>query len=351
MERKCLTKLICDVIRNVIKLDPLRPITDLVELYASDGVLHIGATDGSTRIVGTLETDTEFDNIVVSLSRLAKLLSLTTKDKITLKTINGYLQFKGNGTYKIPEQLNENGGKLALNLSMPEFDSKPIEVDIAGFNTAITRNSLSLYTGDAQPFLKRFCCKDGYIITTDCATMCVSKGNLPLTEMYPKMVQQLAYMPDKFLFLDTGSGYRVECGNIKMFMLLEKATGFPMNIIDPFLELPTTVEDKVAIDKNEFLGLIKRAELFNSTLETIPSVFITANNGVITVHSKDEAFSENLNCANTKISDFSMRFSLKHLGNFLRKVNGNLTLYFGDKLMVIEDELGFYVLSVLGEKN
>jgi len=351
VERKCLTKLICDVIRNVIKLDPLRPITDLVELYASDGVLHIGATDGSTRIVGTLESDVEFDNIVVSLSRLAKLLSLTTKDKVSLKVVDGYLHFKGNGSYKIPEQLNENGGKISLNLSMPNFDGEPIEVDIEGFSTAMARNSLSLYTGDAQPFLRRYCCKDEHIITTDCATMCVSKGKLPLTEMYPKMVQQLAFMPDKFLFLDTGSGYRVECGNIKMFMLLEKATGFPMNIIDPFLELPTTVENKVTIDKGEFLGLIKRAELFNSTLETVPSVFISASGGVITVHSKDEAFSETLNCTDTKISDFSMRFSLKHLGNFLRKVNGNLTLYFGDKLMVIEDELGYYVLSVLGENK
>ena len=237
MEKKCLEKLICNIIRNVIKPEPLRPITDLVELYASDGVLHVGATDGSTRIVGTIDCDVEFNNIVVSLSRLAKLLSLTTKDKVSLRVVDGYLQFKGNGSYKIPEQLNENGGKLSLNLSMPNFDAEPIEVDIDGLNTAITRNSLSLYAGDAQPFLSRYCCKDGYIITTDCATMCVSRGTLPLNEMYPKMVQQLSYMPDKFLFLDTGSGYRVECGNIKMFMLLEKATGFPVNIIRPFFRV------------------------------------------------------------------------------------------------------------------
>lgn len=351
MEKKCLEKLICNVIRNVIKLEPLRPITDLVELYASNGVLHVGATDGSTRIVGTLDCDVEFDNIVVSLSKLTKLINLTTKDKISFKVVDGYLQFKGNGNYKIPEQLSENGGKISLNLSMPNFDAEPIEVDIGGLNTAITRNSLSLYNGDAQPFLRRYCHKDGYIITTDCATMCVSKGTLPLDEMYPKMVQQLSYMPDTFKFLDTGSGYRIECGNIKMFMLLEKATGFPVDIIRPFLELPTTVTNKVTIDKNELLGLIKRAELFISTLETTPSIFFTAGNDTITVHSNDETFSEVLNADIVNISDFSMRFSLKHLGNFLRKVNGNLTLYFGDKLMVVEDELGFYVLSVLGEKN
>lgn len=351
MEKKCLEKLICNVIRNVIKLEPLRPITDLVELYASNGVLHVGATDGSTRIVGTLDCDVEFDNIVVSLSKLTKLINLTTKDKISFKVVDGYLQFKGNGNYKIPEQLNENGGKICLKLSMPEFDAEPIEVDIDGLNTAIGRNSLSLYNGDTQPYLKRYCHKDGHIITTDCATMCVSKGTLPLDEMYPKMVQQLACMPDTFKFLDTGSGYRVECGNIKMFMLLEKATGFPMNIIDPFLELTTTVENKVVIDKNEVLGLIKRAELFNSTLEDIPSVFFTASDDTVTVHSNDGSFCETLNADSVNVSDFSMRFSLKYLGNFLRKVNGKLTLYFGDKLMVIEDELGYYVLSMLGEKN
>ena len=132
-----------------------------------------------------------------------------------------------------------------------------------------------------------------------------------------------------------------------MFMLLEKATGFPVNIIRPFLELPTTVTNKVTIDKNELLGLIKRAELFTSALETIPSVLFTASDNTITVHSSDETFSEVLSTDIVNISDFSMRFSLKHLGNFLRKVGGNLTLYFGDRLMVIEDELGYYVLSVL----
>ena len=87
--------------------------------------------------------------------------------------------------------------------------------------------------------------------------------------------------------------------------------------------------------------------MFTSALETIPSVLFTASDNTITVHSSDETFSEVLSTDIVNISDFSMRFSLKHLGNFLRKVGGNLTLYFGDRLMVIEDELGYYVLSVL----
>lgn len=351
MNKKCLENLICNVIRNVIKSEPLRPITDLVELYASNGTLHIGATDGSTRIVGTIDCDVEFDNIVVSLSKITRLINLTTKDNISLKVVDGYLQFKGNGNYKIPEQLNESGGKLSLNLSMPDFNAEPIEVGIDGLNTAITRNSLSLYSGDTQSFLKRYYHKDGRIITTDCATMCVSKGILPLDEMYPKMVQQLACMPDTFKFLDMGSGYRVECDNINMFMLLERATGFPIETVQPLLGLTATVTNKVSINKDELLGLIKRAELFNSALDTIPSICFTASNNIITAHSSDGSFCETLNTDNTNVSDFDMKFSLKYLGSFLRKVSGSLTLYFGDNLMIIEDELGYYILSMLGGKE
>lgn len=136
-----------------------------------------------------------------------------------------------------------------------------------------------------------------------------------------------------------------------MFMLLERATGFPIETVQPLLKLTTTVTNKVSINKDELLGLIKRAELFNSALDTIPSICFTANNNVVTAHSSDGSFCETLNTDNTNVSDFSMRFSLKYLGSFLRKVSGSLTLYFGNNLMIIEDELGYYILSMLGGKE
>ena len=96
MKAKDLKELL-EQFNNVVKVEPLRPVTSFVEMFCTNGVFRIGCTNGYIKVVGTLLDDKELDNVVLDRTQLLKLLKLTTKENITLTKKDSYVEFKGNG--------------------------------------------------------------------------------------------------------------------------------------------------------------------------------------------------------------------------------------------------------------
>ena len=340
-------KSVCNKFSNIIKLNPIRPITDLVELYCRDGVLRMGSTDNITRIVATLDNEIDFGNVVVSLSQLTKLARLTTKDEIKLTKKEDYLEFKGNGKYKIPILLDEMGNQLSLNLYMPPLEGEK-EYTHDSISNLLTRNNVTLYTGDMNECLDRFYCYDDFVITTDGISIGATKGKLPVAELYPSTVEQLVNLEDDFSFADVEGGYRVNSGNIDMFILIYKTKDFPIEQVKPFINHDNLFTVSFNTNKNDFLGALKRIAVFNKCIGT-PAVNLTFDNNCVNICNTDGTAEETIECKSKSASKMSITVSTDGLILLARKMESDFAISLCDMALCLEDTKGFYILSVMEE--
>lgn len=340
-------KSVCNKFSNIIKLNPIRPVTDLVELYCRDGVLRMGSTDNITRIVATLDNEIDFGNVVVSLSQLTKLARLTTKDEIKLTKKEDYLEFKGNGKYKLPILLDEMGNKLSLNLYMPPLkDGK--EYKHSDLADLLTRDNITLYTGDMNECLNRFYCYKDYVVTTDGISIGAVKSTLPVDELYPSTVEQLVNLEDDFTFSEVEEGYRVSSDNIDMFIMIYKTHDFPIDSVKPFIEHDSLFTVSFNTSKNDFLGALKRIAVFNKCIG-IPAVNLTFSNNCVNICNTDNTAEESIECKSNSTENISITVSTDSLILLSRKMESNFSVRLGNMALCLEDTKGFYILSILEE--
>ena len=60
------TKILGTII-DLVKYNNIKPMTNMVELYADKNICHIGATDGITKVVSTVNVEGDLDNIIDAL--------------------------------------------------------------------------------------------------------------------------------------------------------------------------------------------------------------------------------------------------------------------------------------------
>ena len=64
------------------------------------------------------------DYMNINLTNLIRVLKATTVEDVSFKRYNDYLQLKGNGTYKLHIQLDENGNEFKLPITIPARSNK-----------------------------------------------------------------------------------------------------------------------------------------------------------------------------------------------------------------------------------
>lgn len=338
---------VCNLFSEIIKVNPLKPITDLVEMYARDGVLHIGATDGIMRVVATLPCDCELPNVVVTLSKLTKLLRLTHVPEVVLTDKESYLQFRGEGVYKIPKIFEEDGTKIALRLRMPEQAEDATVFSVEELRHAIKRNNVTLYVGDSTPILARYYNYKNNIITTNAMSLGISYGKLPLTEMYPVLVEQLAALPSDFTFGVVNGGYRISCENLELFTLIGSPNDFPFASLKNLLDFDSICPNTIQINKSELSDALKRVELFKSLIEPIPSVYLQISGQKLSFVSDKVHESLSFEGDIDEKVEIEIKFNLSVLMSLIRKTepDGALTFGIGEKVIYLKDELGVYMLA------
>ena len=330
-----------DTIHSLITYNPIKPMTGLVEFYAKDGEMKLGGTDGFTTVVVKIDCDEDMENAVVSLPMLLKLVKLTSKDNISIKNKGKYIEFNGNGKYKIPIQVEADGSAIQLPLSMkPMLDGK--EYSVEEFDRAVKRNKVAVYNGDDHEEFTLYHNKDGVLITTNSAILSITSNvKLPVGDIKPFIVESLSKLDGNILM----DNYRVSCENIEIQFNNKVWNSFPVDMVEPFLSVRLT--SPVGLDKKVLLNTIKRQSVFRNPFEE-PSIKFCVKNNELWIKNTQGTSEEKLDIC-VDMEDKEAVVKTDYVLGTLKNMENELNLYIEDDFICIEDSIGRYIISVMEE--
>lgn len=339
---------ICTVLTSVIKVNPIKPITELVEFFAKDGVLHIGMTDGLMRIVTTMPVDMEIPNTVVNAGKLHSLLKYTTKQEFTLSHEGDHILFTGNGKYKLGIVLDESGNEIRLRLDMPDMSDEVSTSNPKDYQLLLKRNKLALATDDSMAMLQRYGYVGDSVVTSNSLVMCSTKmEKMCYEQMYSALVQQLAQLPDIFTWSATKQGLRIRCGDFELFSVISCPNDFPFPAINSVLAMKLTC--RLSVTQKVFGEALKRLVLFKDTIGTavlfvsvLPNKFMISNTSV----------QEDVPCTIESLKEeIHIKFNADTVLNIIKKMeNETLVCEFNSAFIKLTDSLGSYIIGRLEDE-
>lgn len=336
--------------REIIKYNNIRAITDLVEMYSSEGVLHIGSTDNHTTIIATIPNENDFDNCIVSLNFLNNLVKLTTTEDIKLSVITKvrkkdsvrFLEFKGNGKYNIPIQTDENGEDFFLPLFSPPHGDM-ISIVKHDIEHIVKRNGFSIL--DSEDSLNLYHFEEGRVITSDSFVVsCTKNQNLFSKDIPSHVMQVLNSVPSDFELSFVEDGIRVTCENCEIFIQYKQEEIFPIDMINPFLGDMDFIAS-FTVDKKELMQALKRQNLFKLAYEN-PTVVLNFG-ACVTLKNKQESTQEELVITNYKHDKhIDITFNTDVLLEVLKNMDNIVDFFLTEDVAKLVDNNGFYVISV-----
>ena len=343
MKAKDLKELL-EQFNNIVKVEPLRPVTSFVEMFCVDGVFRIGCTNGRSKVVGMLLDDKELDNIVLDRTQLLKLLKLTTKEDITITKKDSYVEFKGNGKYKLEIQKDELGGDIALNLAMPKLENG-VYYEIKSVADIYNRNSIAVFDGEDNDQFKQYYSAKGEVVTTDSNVVCTTQGALPASGLTKDIMQMISKLPSDFSFAVVEQGVRIDCDSMEIYLMHEFEDDFPIDMVSAFCNT-NIFDSKVSINKMELMQSIKRQDLFiKSWQNRICLLTLESNRAIIT--NEDKNVEEEIKCTVEGAEYQKLVFSTTRALNILRNLDSDITLYACNKCLGFQDSKSLYVLSLM----
>lgn len=345
---KLKTKLLQDVLgtlTSMIKYVNIKPITNLVEIYADSNGCHIGATDNITKIIAAIHNVEEpMDDIVVNLQDLYKLVKLTTKEEIEIKKDKDHIVLKGNGKYKIPLQFDEVGNEIKLPLSLVAFTNDVQLFQLENLQKVQKLQEFALCKDTNHSELCKYGTIDNKTIATDSFIMSVSNYNLPLNEMNTNVVAQLCKLPFEVMsycvsnsilrFANTSEDIAYN-GQIYM----EQTKEFPSSMIAPILsaDMYNTI---IELQTKELEDIIKRLNIFQNAFN-VPCVYFEDNK----IYNKDKTIEEIISGEVKQKGDVNVVIKIEQLLNVLRRMDAQITLYLGKTAIKVQDTEKYYIIS------
>ena len=289
----------------LINQDKTRPLTDVCEIYAEDGILHIGYTDKKISVVETYPCATNIDNCLVGLT-----------------------EFK---SYKW-DSIDETDNSLILRgigeFTVPKIPYRELPIYIPQGVTATEVNAKNIFKRHknfSSDGLNAFLVTDKYIVSTDSDAICCTYQNSFSCGIYDIDVFRVLGELNPTFFAKTRDGYYIESDNTKVFI---KSTpiDYPEHLILPLLTQPTRSD--IIITIKVFKELVK---YFNACNE------ITFKQGSLSSANIDIPL-------NNEFSNICT-VDRKTLTRILTRMKGMIHVEVNETNVKLSDELGFYIIG------
>ena len=343
--------------------DSLFPITSLISLALANNTLTLITTDNTNQFKANIaisEEDVKEASdfyTVVNVNTFAKLIDKTTKEFIELNVYDNYLEFKGNGIYKLDIAVDDKGEVIRfLDVDSIAFE-KEYDINLKDLQDAIkTAKASTLKTKDTLLLTGYYIGNE--IVATDRQLVC--KINKQLIGESILLSSELANL---LLLLDLDEIFecklKINSENGLLFVTnkyiiygiqLEGKDIFESNVIGAVDNLTSLAyESSVSIDKNDILSALDRLSLFINYYDDNSIKLIFDEKGV-TLQSLQTNATEFVNFKEVeKCVPFECFINVNMLKSQLKSLvfdNVNL-LYGGQKSIQINENYVSLVIALL----
>ena len=170
------TDLLQDMVAKVIQgasNNKLIYMSSLIGIELRDRELVLMTTDGTNNFLvrTNIEEPQQDFYSIVNAEQFSKLVGKTTKEFIELNNNDNYLEVKGNGTYKLPIAINEDGEIIRFSETLIDLGTAVEEINLKELQEAIKTAKASLLKTLEMPMLTGYYIGDN-LITTDRQLVC-----------------------------------------------------------------------------------------------------------------------------------------------------------------------------------
>lgn len=287
------TSILKDMLRAVSGCKPSKilEITNYYELDFSVEGLSLRATDGINFItINYPEQCEEEMTVIVKADQFSKLINKTTKDTVTLKLTDNYLEVKGNGTYKVEIVSDEVYPTLDIDVD------KEFTVTYTTLSNAITSGAKAKSNVPTDGVLFSYLVRDSEVVTADAikvySTELDGKDLEGVELLIPPTLANLLQSIDveniKFMVDDDCTTLRAVGQNVTITGALQEGADEYPDVI-PLLtsEYPYSCE----VDVKQVLQALDRLDLFIGLYDKgiIDVVFSDTNMAIATSSKSVEA--------------------------------------------------------------
>lgn len=240
-------------------------LTNLMNIVLQGGILSITTTD-SDNYLTVLERDVTGDdmNFVVNVDTFSKLISKTSSENIKVSVSDDTISVTGNGTYKLPIQLDVDGSEIKYpshDINNPEFSGT---VKTAVIRSIVQYNKPSLALTMEKPYLTRYMCVEDCVISGDEYNICQNNvKTFGQSVLVAPIIMELLCMCD-----DEDISYKIyqnnvmfETDKLKLFAILSEGSDqYPVDLIK---QITSNVYDSdCVLSKSALISIIDRLSLF-----------------------------------------------------------------------------------------
>ena len=299
---KIATQILKDATNKAIKgasNNNLMPLTSMIGLKLNDGVLSLLTTDMSNTLCVKIDKVAGDDvDITVPSEVFSKLINKLYCDTTEL-TLNGEtLVVKGNGTYKIPLVVDEEGIVSFPDIEMLDSDKiKPSNVKLTSIMRAYNINRASLCKTLDFPELTGYYCANR-VVSTDGNVITFNNFNLLGSEspvlISAQMMQLLTLNDSEDITLyDGGNTLSFVTDNVIITgPKLDGIDSYPYEDVVAYLD--EAFESSCKVPKELLLSVLDRLSLFIEPYDNNCANFTFSRVG-INIHSKKDSSTEVIN--------------------------------------------------------
>lgn len=265
---KISTKLLQDMVSKAIKgagNNKLIPITSLIGIEILEGKLVLKTTDGSNHLYITEKLEGDYSNFysIVNADMFAKLVSKTTSEYIELNNNESYLEFVGNGSYKLEIPVNADGDIIKF----PQFnireDIVPQQISISGLKNMLTSAKVSVAKTMEVPCLTGYYISDK-VVSTNREMVCliedgVSKEPILVSSYMAELLQLFEGTDLAFVKEDNKLMFSTESITV-LGKELEGKDIYPVAAVENLAK--STYDNLVVVNKQDLLNVLDRMALF-----------------------------------------------------------------------------------------
>ena len=331
-------------------------ITSLMNVIVESGRINVTTTDSDNYLTISDDIisgdDVEF---TVSVETFSKLVSKTSVENVKISVTEDMIQFVGNGTYKIPIQLDADGSPIKYpkyTVNTPDVEGT---IKVSTIKDIILHNKMSLAVTMEAPYLTGYLCDEDCVVSADTLNICVNKiktfGKKVLVS--PNVFELLSMCDGEDIsYKITDTNGLFETKNLRLFVVfMSGCSEYPLERIIPYAE--TSYPSSCTLSKSTMLNVIDRLSLFIND-DDQNGIYMTFTKDGVKAESVARNGLENIPYQGSEnFKDFTCLVGVDSLKKQISsRLGESFTLYYGDESsMMLKDGNASQIMALLDDED